>query len=46
MVCDICGVRDAMMVVQQVSNSGKKEIVETLFFLLFIKEKLLRIKCK
>lgn len=26
MVCDICGVRDAMMVVQQVSNSGKKEI--------------------
>lgn len=26
MVCDICGVRDAMMAVQQVSSSGRKEI--------------------
>lgn len=26
MICDICGVRDAMMVVQQVSTSGQKEV--------------------
>lgn len=26
MMCDICGVRDAMVVVQQVSSSGRKEV--------------------
>ena len=26
MICDICGVRDAMMVVQQVSTTGQKEL--------------------
>ena len=26
MICDICGVRDAMVVVQQVSSSGRKEV--------------------